>query len=107
MADEVAALDFSVADFDAWESMSLSSKNAMHDSMMAVATDRMGGNFRERRALARLERNGFLARLATRKAYAKFAETAADPGDWQSFMEWLIANWESILKMILSIIALF
>lgn len=73
---------------------------------MAVATEKMGG-FRERAHLRRLERNGPLARSVTRRAYVQFAEEGGEDGTGMKFLDWLIANWDSILKMIMSVIGLF
>jgi hypothetical protein len=55
----------------------------------------------------KFNRNGPLRRLAAHRAFNRYAAEGGDVGDIQSFMEWLIANWESILKMVMSIISLF
>lgn len=78
----------------------------LEPALSTVANERMSG-IRERAHLRRLNRNGAMRRLATARAARKFEEEGGDVGDIQSFMEWLIQNWESILKMITSIIALF
>lgn len=56
--------------------------------------------------LRKLRDNRRARRLASDTAYEKFAE-AKEEGFSGGFMEWLIANWSTVLPMILSIIKLF
>lgn len=93
MSEEFAAV--SQADFEAF-----------HDAVQAVAAERMTG-MEDRRALRRLQRNGPLARLASRRAMQEYIEDGGDVGDLQSILDWLIQNWPQILEMIKAIIALF
>lgn len=86
-------------DFDLWESATSTVVNEQLESR----------RFRNRAVLRRFNRNGAFRRLITARARRQYeAENpTADFSDVQSFMEWLIANWDSILKMIMSIITLF
>lgn len=94
-------LEFSAADidFDLWES-----------GFSSVVVERLEDRrWRNRVAKRRYERNGFLRRHATARAFRAYQEANpdADYGDVQSFLEWVIANWETILKMVMDIINLF
>jgi hypothetical protein len=85
--------------------------NQAHDQFMAVAVEKAGDDGRmsrrERKAIQRLERNGWLARLATRRSFERYHAEGGEEGTGQGFLQWLIANWESILKMIMDIVGLF
>ena len=73
----------------------------------AVASQKMVSG-KDAEGFARLERRGgFLMRHASRRAARMFERRGGDLTDIQSFMEWLIANWDEILKMVMSIIQLF
>lgn len=102
MADELApTLNFKAEDIDF---------DLMESAVSTVVVERLEDRrWRDRRALRRFERNGPMRRLVTARAFKAYQEANpdADFTDVQSFMEWLIANWDSILKMVMSIISLF
>jgi hypothetical protein len=84
--------------------------NAAVDSLMAVALEKAEDGrttLRERRAIRKLERNGLLQRLSTRRAAERYAAEGGEEGTGLKFFEWLVANWETILKMIMQIVGLF
>lgn len=94
-----ASLAFSPndVDFDLWES-----------AVSTVVNERLEQpRWRDRLTLKRYNRNGFLRRLVTARARKTFIEEGGDVEDVQSFLDWLIANWDSILSMVMSIINLF
>ena len=83
---------------------------AATDVLMAVVVEQSESkrlSLRERRALNKLERNGPLARVATRRAYERYAAEGGEEGTGMGWFEWLVANWETILAMIMDIIGLF
>lgn len=98
MADEDAAAAMADdEDVELWEA-----------AVSTVVTEQLeGSRFRNRALLRRYNRNGPLRRLVTARARRQYLDAGGDPGDVQSFLTWLIENWESILKMVMSIIALF
>lgn len=51
----------------------------------------------------KLERDGPLLKLASRRMFARYVKEGGDPSNWQAFVEWLI----KILPQIISLIALF
>jgi hypothetical protein len=80
------------------------------DDLLAVAIEKEEEgrlSFRERRAINRLKSNRPLAKRASRRAADKFNAEGGEEGTGFKFFEWLVANWDSILKMIMSIIGLF
>lgn len=86
--------------------LSLFQFEGFNDALMAVASDRMD-TARDRRALRKLERGRFQQRLATRRSFDRYMAEGGDAGSVQGFLEWLIANWESIFKIIMQIVGLF
>lgn len=79
---------------------------AMQDAFAAVANEKLAGK-KHAATLKRMARNGPLMRHAARRALAQYAAAGGDVNDPQAFLEWLTQNWDSILKMILAVIALF
>ena len=62
----------------------------------------------EHRKLRRaLDGDRHLRRAATAEAVRLFEEQGGDPGDLQSFMEWLLAHADEIIAFVQKIIALF
>jgi hypothetical protein len=84
---------------------------AATDVFMAVAVDKANEDGRmsrrERKAIARLERNGWLARHSTTRAMERYRAEGGEETTGQGFFQWLVANWETILQMIMQIVGLF
>lgn len=74
-----------------------------------VANEQWDANprFRDRLAQRRFNRNASMRRHAASRAYRRYLSEGGEEGNVRKFLDWLIANWDSIYKIIKSIIELF
>jgi len=86
-------------DFDRWE------------SGVTFGLLRRGERRLERRTYRELRRelegDRHLRRAATGEAITRFVKQGGDPGDFQSFMEWLLEHADEIIAFVQKLIALF
>jgi len=80
---------------------------SQYEDFMAVAVEKLPETRRGQRALDRIERNGFLGRKSARRGMARYQAAGGEEGTGKGFFEWLVENWETILKMIMDVIGLF
>lgn len=82
----------------------------LESALASVAEEKWEGmpnNRRDRRLERKFNSNRGIRRQAASRSYKRFLAEGGEEGNVQGFLEWLIANWESIFNIIKSIIGLF
>ena len=101
--DDIFALrlDFQVEDIDF---------DIIESGLHAVAQERWAAtprNRRDRRLEQRFNRNRGLRRNVAARAFNRYLAEGGDPNNVQGWLNWLIANWESIFNIIKTLIGAF
>lgn len=75
---------------------------------MALTVDRkvealrqaLGKNAKGRAAAEKLRKHAVIERWVAKRQFEKYVKAGGAPGDWQSFLDWLIKNLPTIIAII-------